>query len=346
MLVDGFSPPSSSALASSTVLSSSPMLLNGRKKPLGISIRLGTVRGLLLDQQQEPPPTRRLTNPGISASDTTIRRPPSTSLASSRTSNEDGGDNSKDVPTVARLYGAMNIPTLFVGIPTAAAIISTVRSKSLPRLFQQHVIGACIGSLVFLPMVVGSIRSRFDAIKKKTATPSAGATATNSPSSSRRNILIRHISTHLYLSYAAAISFLISFISIYTHKNNIGKPHITSLHSRLGVGSMMVWIGAYVVAQVKVWKPQYKKYGSGGNILKFLSKYEPNLLWASKLHTKLGTIGAALMVATVGSGITLTGFGVTAFSKITRLALLVGVLSMEGYILLPSIKEYMNRKKR
>mmetsp|Transcript_18686 Transcript_18686/g.27653 ORF Transcript_18686/g.27653 Transcript_18686/m.27653 type:complete len:289 (+) Transcript_18686:146-1012(+) len=201
-----------------------------------------------------------------------------------------------------KALGTLQIPTLVGGL-AAAVITQRVLATSSSRLFRQHVTGAVMGSMVFLPAAIGSVQSRVDATKSMK----------NESAATRRGVLLRHIQAHFYLTYAAALSAVVSVGSIFYNKIVLGKPHFTSLHSRVGLMAAALWAGAYFVAQAKVWTPLIRGKKKG-----------PNLLWASQRHRQLGKAASILTLVTTSTGVGLSAWGRTAFGPL--LPLIVGIV--------------------
>uniref|UniRef100_A0A7S4MKV1 Cytochrome b561 domain-containing protein n=1 Tax=Odontella aurita TaxID=265563 RepID=A0A7S4MKV1_9STRA len=238
---------------------------------------------------------------------------------------------SPPVPKKPKAIGTINVATV-VGSCTALGIIHRVATSGAPRLFKQHVIGAAAGTLMFLPASIGAVRSRIESVKAMKGLPTASA-------EDRRGSLLTHIYTHLYLTYATAVFMAVSLISIFRHKANMGKVHFASVHSRVGATSVALLAASYVVAQMKVWAPMLKRREF---------KFDPNLLWASRWHKRLGTAASALALGAVATGVGMSAWGREAFGPWTTGLILAGVTAVETFILLPSMQERRKRwaKKR
>lgn len=231
-------------------------------------------------------------------------------------------------PPLMALWGTLS-PLTLVGCLTSAVLIQKVCSIEAARLFRQHVIGASLGTLVFLPSAVGAVRHRVGAVQ---AMKSAQINATT-----RRDTLVKHIYAHFYLTYAAAISVAVALVSIFRHKQTLGKPHFLSTHSRVGLAAAALWAGSYIVAQTKVWTPMLKKRNKEG------FKYAPNLLWASKWHRKLGAAAAACFVGATATGFWSWGGG---FAPTAKVLILAGILLVEASFVVPPLFELRKRAVR
>ena len=232
-------------------------------------------------------------------------------------------DSSQDTPAEESpppLLGAMQAPTL-VGATTAVIILSKIFASSsmTPRLFQLHVAGASLGSLVVLPAAIGSIQSRAGAVQAMK----------NVPASTRRATLLRHIQTHLYLTYSVSVLALVSISSILRHKERIGKAHFATLHSRTALTAGALWVLAYLVAQLRVWTPKLR-------MSKPAMRWKgPKLLWASKLHRSLGK--AATLVTLCA---TLTGvrtWGRSALPAPVLAITLASIVYVQAALLWPTV---------
>lgn len=212
------------------------------------------------------------------------------------------GKKSPDDKPRPKSFGTLEIPTV-LGSISAAVIIQRVLVTSSSRLFRRHVIGAAMGSMVFLPAAISSVQSRAVAVQSMKDTPVA----------TRRGVLKKHITTHFYLTYAASLSAVVSVGSIFYNKIVLDKPHFTSLHSRLALVAAVLWAGSYLVAQKKVWTPLIRGKKKG-----------PNLLWASKRHRQLGKAASLATIISAASGLGLTTWGRAAFGL--WLPLIVGII--------------------
>lgn len=201
-----------------------------------------------------------------------------------------------------KALGTLEMPTLVGGL-TAAVIIQRVLVTSSSNLFRQHVIGAVMGSMIFLPASITSVQTRVKATQSMKKVSAA----------TRRGALVQHIRAHFYLTYAAALSAVVSVVSIFYNKIVMAKPHFTSIHSRLALVAAAVWAGAFFVAQAKVWMPMIKGKKKG-----------PALLWASKRHREWGKAATILTLLTTATGLGLSAWGRTAFGS--WLPLLVGIV--------------------
>ena len=234
-----------------------------------------------------------------------------------RTHYQTKATNQPRIRFLGMLPSATLIGTLVASLITIKALQN--QSTNTFTLFQQHVIGAVWGTLVCLPGAIRSITSRVEAIQQMPG----------HPSTARRQRIIRHVRAHLYLTYLVAGLGAFSLGSIFLHKQRMGRPHFTSLHSALGGLSFLLWTGAYLLAQFKTWRPNLKKKLQ-------LWNWSPQLLWASKHHRLVGKLASILVWATTASGIFLTKWGKTSFSGVPSKAVLAAaIISIPGLLFLP-----------
>lgn len=164
------------------------------------------------------------------------------------------------------------------------AVLNRLADTGPPRLFALHV--ACMAPMLPLgAAALSTVRQRL--------VPPAGAKKLKGEQRRKRGewLVIRHFLTSasaLYLSGAG-------MASIWLHKRAIGKAHLTSVHSWLGVSTWALWLAAYLAAQPHVWRDQLRAR-------KFSLLTNKRWLWASSSHRRLGTIAYALSLAAYCSG--------------------------------------------
>ena len=163
------------------------------------------------------------------------------------------------------------------------AILNRLVEAGPPRLFALHV--ACMAPM--LPLGAATIST----VRQRLVQP-AGAKLKGLERKMRGEwLVIRHFLTSaaaLYLSGAG-------MASIWLHKQTIGKAHLTSVHSWLGVSTWALWLAAYLAAQPHVWRDQLRAR-------KFSLLTNKRWLWASSSHRRFGTIAYALSLAAYCSG--------------------------------------------
>jgi len=156
----------------------------------------------------------------------------------------------------------------------------------VPLLFALHV--ACMAPM--LPLGISAISTVRQRLIPAAETP-AGAT-TGWRKRRAEWLVIRHFLTSAGAFYAAGAGI----VSIWLHKNSLGRAHLTSVHSWLGVATWAAWLAAYVSAQPNVWKDQWKdrRFSLWGN---------KRWLWASAGHRQFGTLAFASSLGAYCTGL-------------------------------------------
>mmetsp|Transcript_59753 Transcript_59753/g.129498 ORF Transcript_59753/g.129498 Transcript_59753/m.129498 type:complete len:316 (-) Transcript_59753:514-1461(-) len=175
------------------------------------------------------------------------------------------------------------VPVLSTALAASIPLIVATRValNSLPPLFRLHVL--CM--LPLFPLGTAGV----EAVRRRLAKPDAEASPTE-----RKKRSVRWVKTHFAMLVPAMYSMAAGLVSIWRHKQAIGRAHLTSAHSRFGVAALCIWMAAYVAAQPKVWRSSFK----GGRF-----RYRPRWLWASDAHRRLGTTAYLLSACATASGL-------------------------------------------
>jgi len=168
----------------------------------------------------------------------------------------------------------------------SAVVLQRLSTSAVPLLFALHV--ACMAPM--LPLGISAISTVRQRLIPAAETP-AGAT-TGWRKRRAEWLVIRHFLTSAGAFYAAGAGI----VSIWLHKNSLGRAHLTSVHSWLGVATWAAWLAAYVSAQPNVWKDQWKdrRFSLWGN---------KRWLWASAGHRQFGTLAFASSLGAYCTGL-------------------------------------------
>ena len=104
-------------------------------------------------------------------------------------------------------------------------------------------------------------------------------------------LVIRHFLASATALYAATGGL----VAIYLQKQSRGAAHLTTVHSWLGMGTLVLWLGAYLAAQPNVWRDQWRAR-------KFSLLTNKRWLWASITHRRFGTVAYAVSLLAYATG--------------------------------------------
>jgi len=196
-------------------------------------------------------------------------------------------------------------PKFALALGSSAVVLSQV-AKVPTNLFLYHPL---LAALIIPSSTAATIavRSRIEA---------ARAAAKDSGSRGRQ-VLERRIKAHFAFNVVATLSALGAVSAIAANKARLGKSHLLSTHSRIGAASVVIWLGALLVAEKNVWKNGIPRIVKGRGFV-----YEPRWKWSSKNHRRLGIAAFYAMICTVASGLLLTPYGKALPGQTTALAAL------------------------
>lgn len=222
--------------------------------------------------------------------------------------------------------GSSIAPTA-LALAVTAAILQAPSLRTAPPLFKLHV--ACLSPIV--PLGTAAVLT----VRQRAAAGVATGAAGGSPTQ-RRAAVSRQVKRHLVLAAGAMYVAALGLISIYRHKNRMGKAHLTTVHSWVGGAAFITWVATYLQAQTHVWAPLWKQRRWA---------YEPNLLWASRLHRKLGTAAYALSLAAVGVVVG-GGWGANALGSTTANAACAALAAIAALVFMPPLLRLRARGRR
>ena len=169
----------------------------------------------------------------------------------------------------------------FGGIVCAVILFALATSAVSPML-ALHV--GCMALMLPLGLAsVSSIRQR----KSRPKTPCSAAAR------KRRSELfvIRHFAASALALYGSAVGM----VAIYRHKLLLHRPHLRTLHSRVGVAAFVLWLGAYLAAQPHVWRDQLRER-------RFSLLTNKRWLWSDVRHRQLGSAAVGMSLVALSSG--------------------------------------------
>ena len=212
----------------------------------------------------------------------------------------------RSYPLMAKAHKDVRILKKFSWQVATAGVVSAVvlrrlSTVSVPPLFAWHVM--CMAPV--LPLGAASIST----VRQRLRPPPG----TTNRKQRAEWLVIRHFMAAAAALYIAAAGI----VSIWLHKQSIGRAHLTTVHSWLGVATWLTWLAAYLIAQPQVWKEQWKAR-------KFSLWSNKRWLWASPSHRQAGTLAFVTSLAAYCSGM----LGWAALDRRTSLACVAAVLAV------------------
>ena len=171
-------------------------------------------------------------------------------------------------------------PAMLGCLVCAAAVKPALAAKGSAPLLAAHVVAMA----PMLPLGAAGIT----AVRLRYAKPTSGK-----PSRSRNQRLVK---IHFAAAAIALYASVPGLAAIFAHKRMLNKPHLTTLHSRLGVLTIVLWFMAYMVAQANVWRVVIAARP-------FRLVYKPRWVWASTRHRQFGVAAMLTSVGAVASGL-------------------------------------------
>ena len=164
------------------------------------------------------------------------------------------------------------------------ALLITLQQAPPPNLFALHV-ASMAPMLPLGTAAVSTVRQRLT--RPTTKLPDAAARR-------RRGewLMIRHFVASALALYIAAFGL----VAIALHKNALGRPHLSTAHSRLGAAAWLLWLLAYVSAQPHVWRDQWRDRA-------FSLLRNKRWLWSSPPHRRLGLLAYVFSLLAYASGV-------------------------------------------
>jgi uncharacterized membrane protein YozB (DUF420 family) len=170
---------------------------------------------------------------------------------------------------------------------TSGAILVRAPFDSMPRLLVLHLCGVT-------PLVPLGIAGRV-LVLRRLRLPATQPPASATEKKARATWLVR---LHAACSVVAFALTAAGVASIYLNKVAAGKPHLTSLHGRLGAATIACWVGAYAMAQRQIWRDVWRSLARDGSLV-FKIRY----LWACVSHRRLGNAAICLSLAATATGV-------------------------------------------
>lgn len=199
---------------------------------------------------------------------------------------------------------------------TSGAILVRAPFESMPRLLVLHLCGVA-------PLLPLGVAARV-AVRQRLRLPATQPPASATEKKARATWLVR---LHAVCSAAAFVLTAAGVVSIFLNKAAAGKPHLTSLHGRLGAATLACWVGAYAVAQTQIWRDVWRRLVRDGS---FILKIR--YLWASTAHRRLGNAAICLSLAATATGVNSkwgrSALGVPFVAGTCSALLAVGILTM------------------
>eukprot|EP00310_Coccolithus_braarudii_P025162 CAMPEP_0183335900 /NCGR_PEP_ID=MMETSP0164_2-20130417/4046_1 /TAXON_ID=221442 /ORGANISM="Coccolithus pelagicus ssp braarudi, Strain PLY182g" /LENGTH=294 /DNA_ID=CAMNT_0025505329 /DNA_START=12 /DNA_END=896 /DNA_ORIENTATION=+ len=184
--------------------------------------------------------------------------------------------------------------------------------STVPSMLALHV--ACMS--LMLPLGVAGVSS----IRRRKAKPKQKPVDAAARKRRVELYVIRHFVASAFALYGSAAGM----VAIFRHTATLGRPHLRTPHSWVGVGAFLLWLAAYFAAQPHVWRDQIRER-------RFSLLTNKRWLWADVTHRRLGNaaVGASLMALSSGMlswraldqrvawacCVCLTGLGFSTFQK-------------------------------
>jgi hypothetical protein len=201
---------------------------------------------------------------------------------------------------------------------TSGTILVRAPFESMPRLLVLHMCGVT-------PLLPLGVAARV-AVRRRLSLPATQLPASATEKKARATWLVR---LHAVCSAAGFALAAGGVLCIYLNKVAAGKPHLTSLHGRLGAATLACWIGAYVVAQRQIWRDVWRSLVRDGSFI-FKLRY----LWGSENHRRLGNAAIGLSLAAAATGVSgrwgRSALGLPFVAGTWSALLAVGVLTFWG----------------
>jgi len=178
---------------------------------------------------------------------------------------------------------------VWLALGTSGAVLAAVPRSTMPRLLLLHLCGVA----PLLPLgAAARVAVRRRSLKLP---PTDGPPPTPSMRKARATWMVK---LHAIASAGGLYSAVIGVVAIYANKAAAGKPHLASLHSRVGASAMALWLASYLVAQPHIWRDVWRVLRKEGRLT-----FRPRYLWADALHRRLGNAAIAVSLAAAASGI-------------------------------------------
>ena len=233
-----------------------------------LPLRHGPLPPLLIRQPQLPPPPR---------------------LVAQSFESEPAAEQQRQPPIKSRIKKP---PPPLILLPwqktlsglVALSVLMPLRTSGATRFMKVHILVMTL----MLPLGMAAIST----VRQRKIPPRTPPPGGAQGKKRRAEILVIR---HFLASAAALYGSFFGLVAVYRHKVLMGRPHLTTPHSWLGLAAVGTWLAAYLAAQPHVWRDQIKAR-------KFSLFSNKRWLWADATHRRLGTAAFVLFLCAFCSG--------------------------------------------
>ena len=172
-------------------------------------------------------------------------------------------------------------------------------------LFAWHPILLTVATLPLATRALTTVRARVGATAPKPPPGGGGAKAAGGSAKAaggakaRRALLIAYVKTHFAMTLCGTLAAAGGIGAVWVHKGRLARPHLASLHARTSAIAIALWLGAYALAELRVWEKVVRTWPL---------QYKPKWLWVSDSHRALGTAATVAALAALATGVS-NGYG-------------------------------------
>eukprot|EP00967_Tisochrysis_lutea_P036081 scaffold43345_cov26-Tisochrysis_lutea.AAC.1 len=213
---------------------------------------------------------------------------------------------------------------LWLSVATSGAILARAPWETMPRLLILHLCG-------LVPMLPLGAAARI-AVRKRLQ---RSTTKQQLSPTAKKNRATSMVKAHAVCSGVALYAGIIGVVSIFLNKAAAGRPHLTSLHGRIGAATIACWFATYAVAQPEIWRDVWRRLRRDGSF-----KLKPRYLWGSTRHRNFGNGAISFSLMAIATGVSgkwgRDAFGLPFAAAICASVFAIGLLTFGESIRPPS----------